>query len=336
MKKVLVTTPTAPISNKISSHRAAQAVIYADQIASSGNYQVDINFGGKITDYSAWDIVAVYHGNDWGGTLNMFGGVKEYANIDSFVSLSNFTGEVWSLAIEFPKYSQMLKERLGKSDSAHPDWAKVNWHRLSEIESTATPVNPNSLCSQQDKIGIGDSHGISMYRTGWMVNSVPYKTLHGALSLGLESFILPERTYSEIEFYFGNIDIRHHLFRQDNPEEATKKLAREYVDQAKAVAKEYGAKVKLWEPLPIENPTRKLPKTGYYKGQPFYGSWAQRDQIRKVFIQALEEYCGGDVQLFKWTDPLLNNLGELDFRCMEKPQSVHLSREFYPHWQGKA
>ena len=32
---------------------------------------------------------------------------------------------------------------------------------------------------------------------------------------------------------------------------------------------------------------------------------------------------------------LMNDKKELDFDKMEKPQSVHLSRASYPHWQGK-
>ena len=31
---------------------------------------------------------------------------------------------------------------------------------------------------------------------------------------------------------------------------------------------------------------------------------------------------------------LLNKKGELDFDYMEKPQSIHLSREYYPYWTG--
>jgi hypothetical protein len=32
---------------------------------------------------------------------------------------------------------------------------------------------------------------------------------------------------------------------------------------------------------------------------------------------------------------MINGIGELDFKFMEKPKSVHLSRQAYPHWQGK-
>ena len=86
-----------------------------------------------------------------------------------------------------------------------------------------------------------------------------------------------------IEFYFGNIDIRHHLCRQDNPEQATKELVRKYVEQARAIANFHNATIRLYEPLPIENPSRKIPKTGWHKGAPFCGDWPSRNFVRKLF-----------------------------------------------------
>jgi len=336
MKTVLVTTPTAPISERISSHRGAQGVIYADQIA-SGGYKVEINFAGKIEDYSKYDIVAVYHGNDWGGSFNMYGGVKAYGNIDSLISLSQFKGEVWSLAIEFPKYSEMIKPRLEKSQDAHPDWKKVDWKRLSEIENTAIQKDTNLFIKDCTKIAFGDSHAISMYRGKWMINSVPFKTLHGALKMGFESFLKYDRQYTEIETYFGNIDIRHHLCRQTDPIQSTKDIVSRYIEECQKISDKYGATIKIWEPLPIENESRKLPKTGYYDGTPFYGSWEERNKIRNLFIETLDSKLQNNkkISLFKWTKPLINSKGELDFEAMEKPQSVHLSRKSYPHWQGE-
>jgi hypothetical protein len=148
--------------------------------------------------------------------------------------------------------------------------------------------------------------------------------------MGLSSFI-PKGEFTNAEFYFGNIDIRHHLCRQSDPAEATRDLVQRYVEDVKKLDFQ---SVKIWEPLPIENESRKLPKTGYYKGTPFYGTWTQRNEIRKIFIAELEKYSTERVSIFKWTDHLLNAAGELDFEHMEKPQSVHLSRAAYPHWQG--
>ena len=330
---ILVTTPMAPISERISSHRAAQGAIYADQLASAG-YDVTVNFGGKIVNYNDWDILAVYHGNDWGGTANMFGGVKAYAAIDQIVSLSKFKGEVWSLAIPFPNYTGMIKPRVDKEPQAHPAWGDVDWENLSRMIS-AKVVNANTFV-KTGKFAFGDSHAISMYRRGWQINSVPFKTLHGALDMGLKLFV-PDEKYDELEVYFGNIDIRHHLLRQPDPKKAVQQLVQRYVEQAKALKASVKAEViRIWEPLPIENESRKLPKTGYYKGTPFYGSWAERKEIRDIFVDELLSNSGSDgVDIFQWTAKLLNSAGELNFEAMEKPQSVHLSRAYYPHWTGK-
>lgn len=329
--KVLITTPMAPISERISSHRAAHGAIYGDQLKCMG-YDVTINYGGKIEDYNSFDTVAVYHGNDWGGTVNMFGGVKQYGAIDQIIRLSKFKGTVISLAIDFPKYSEMIKPRVDKEPKSHPDWKMVDWVNLSRIESSAKVVNTD-LELQSTKIAIGDSHALSMYRPGWKLNCIPYKTLYGAISLGLKSLVFPNKlNYDEIEVYFGNIDIRHHLLRQNDPNSATRDLVSAYVSQCKDLAKTYNVKVTIWEPLPIEDESRKLPKTGYYKSTPFYGSWNDRNEIRKLFVKELEANAGDDVKIFKWVSKLMNIEGQLDFECMEKPQSVHLSRQFYPHW----
>ena len=51
MNNILL-TGLGPISNKIASHKAAQAIIYADQIKEAGS-TIDINLvSNKITDYS--------------------------------------------------------------------------------------------------------------------------------------------------------------------------------------------------------------------------------------------------------------------------------------------
>lgn len=329
--KVLITTPMAPISERISSHRAAHAAIYADQLKCMG-YDVTVNYGGKIEDYNAFDTVAVYHGNDWGGTVNMFGGVKQFGSIDQIVRLSKFTGKVLSLTIDFPKYSEMIKPRVDKEPESHPDWKLVDWINLAQIETFATVINTD-LELESTKLAIGDSHALSMYRPGWKLNCVPYKTLYGAITSGLKSFVLPNKLkYDEIEVYFGNIDIRHHLLRQSNPEAATRDLVAGYIQQCEDLVKTYSCKVTIWEPLPIENESRKLPKTGYYKGTPFYGTWDDRAAIRNLFVEHLHKNAKGDVKVFQWVSKLMNLKGELDFACMEKPQSVHLSKEFYPHW----
>ena len=324
---ILVTSPFTHISSNIHSHRAAQAAIYAEQLSLEYSPHVHLDRTGNIApDPNAFDDVYVYHGNDWGGSLNLFGGMKNYNNIGNLIRYSKIKSPVYSLWIDHPKYSEMLEPRM-KGD-IHPDWHLIDWENLKKLEATAITIREIETVN---RVVAGDSHAICMYRPGWFVNSVPFKTLHGALKQGLQSFIEP---YHEIaEFYFGNIDVRHHLCRRPRPEESTRNLANRYYEQLSQLDL---AKVYAYELLPIENESRALPKTGYYKGTPFYGTWEQRETIRLIFKDEMKKLCAqGSVNFIEWTDYLKNDKGELDFDCMEKPKSVHLSRNSYPHWQGR-
>ena len=323
---ILVTSPFTHISSNIHSHRAAQAAIYANQLEETG-FDVHLDRTGDIhPDINSFEEIYVYHGNDWGGSLNLFGGMKNYGGINNLIRYSQFKGTVYSLWIDHPKYSEMLEPRM--KGEIHPDWAKVDWENLKRIEQTAKTIKQ---LTATNRVVAGDSHAICMYRPGWFINSVPFKTLHGALSQGLSSFIGSEHEIAE--FYFGNIDVRHHLCRRPRPEESTRNLANRYYEQLSQLDL---AKVCAYELLPIENESRALPKTGYYKGTPFYGTWEQRETIRLIFKDEMKKLCAqGSVNFIEWTDYLKNDKGELDFNCMEKPKSVHLSRNSYPHWQGR-
>lgn len=331
--KLLLTQPLSPVSNKIHSHKASQGIIYADQLKNAGMDVTVHMTGNQLLDYNAYDTVALYHGNDWGGSLNLFGGLENYANIEYIIALSNFRGAVWSLAIDMPDYWGMLYPRV--EDAIRNDkkmnklWKQVDWVGLKDLQERAITYDPN-LAKRYNKIAIGDSHAICMYRPGWMNVSTPFKTLHGAISMGFDSFI-PEGKYNEIEVYFGNIDIRHHLMRMPSPVEATRDLAARYIKECQRIEQMYGANVKIWELLPIENESRVLPKTGYYKGTAYTGTQKERDMLRKIFKA---ELLKGPIPVFEWVNDMINDKGELDFEFMEKPKSVHLSRASYPHWTG--
>ena len=331
--KLLLTQPLSPVSNKIHSHKAAQGIIYADQLKNAGMDVTVHMTGNQLTDYNAYQTVALYHGNDWGGSLNLFGGLENYANIEYIIALSNFRGAVWSLVIDMPDYHGMLYPRVEKAikegKKINRLWHDVNWAGLKDVQDRAIIYDPN-LAKRYDKIAIGDSHAICMYRPGWMNVSTPFKTLHGAINMGFDKFI-PEGEYKEIEVYFGNIDIRHHLMRMSDPVQSTKELAQKYIQECLRIKDLYKANVTIWEQLPIENESRVLPKTGYYKGVPFTGTQKERDNLRKIFKEELKR---GPVPVFEWVDHMINEAGELDFEYMEKPKSVHLSRASYPHWQG--
>lgn len=335
--KAILNCPFIPIASRMASHRGAQGAVYADMIRQTG-LELDVNWSGKIHDHNAYDVLYVYHGNDWFGTMNLYGGMYAFPYAFNTRNLSQFKGKVYSLAIPFPAYHEMIAQKIeamkGKPRPIQKEWTEVDLKNLERMHKTAEVVKFPHIT---DKIVIGDSHSICMYRPGWTVNSVPFKTLNGAISMGLESFITevaPVKSFSEVEFYFGNIDVRHHLCRvSPDHRRNAEELATKYYQ---AVLDLPVKKKAIYELLPLENESRKLPKTGYYKDRPFWGTWSQRNEARKVFNDTVERLCSsGKVRFIRWTDYLLNSKGELDFDFMEKPQSIHLSREYYPHWQGE-
>ena len=231
--KCLLMSPFTPISKSISSHRAAQGIIYADQIKQSG-VDIDVATTGNLKNVHDYDTIYIYHGNDWGGTLNLFGGLKEFPHVDNFLNFSKFKGKVYSLIIDFPDYYEQLKHKVDLANSKNklidPRWNQVDWNNIIRMQKEAETITPN-LLKAYPNIAIGDSHAICMYRPGWINYSIPFKTLHGALKMGLNSFIKPsDNKFENIEFYFGNIDVRHHLLRQPDPIEATKEIVKEYKD----------------------------------------------------------------------------------------------------------
>lgn len=316
--KNIINCPFIPIAKRVASHRGAQGVMYGDQIREKYGH-CDVNYGGEITDHNSYDNLWVYHGNDWSGGLNMFGGVYGFPYVRNTVNFSKFEGKVYSIGMEFPPYHEMIKNKLESAKREYQEeWDEVDLHNLERMYVEAEVVDyPNKT----GKIVIGDSHSICMYRPGWTINSVPFKTLNGAINDGFDKYI--PGPYEELHCYFGNIDVRHHAIRlEQKPEE----LADRYITEAE----KYNAKI--YELLPIENESRKIPQSGYYKGEPFYGTWQERTDFRNQFNDYIEKEYG----IIRWTQHLYNEEGELDFRYMEKPKSIHLSREFYPYWNGMA
>jgi len=334
MKQLLV-SPVTPISPRATSHRGAQAEIYADQIERHTDHPVEVAYSGHDLDPSEYQVVYTYQGNDWGGSLNLFGGLDDQTAFKSITFFSRLKPEkIFSLAIKHPNYRGLFEERLMKSKSQDQveKWHQVDWNQLDFLQQNAQVWE--RVPGPTAKSSIGDSHAICLYRPGNAVNSIPFKTLHGALDHGLINFWpIDQGSPEHVEFYFGNIDIRHHLCRYDSEE--TIRLAKEYVLQAEIVANLTKKGVSIYEPLPIENESRVVPKTGWYKGTPFYGSWEERNGRRSLFIDTLDSLKSDRVKIVHWTNYLTNSKGELDFKHMEKPRSVHLARSSYPYWLGR-
>lgn len=325
--KNLISGPFGTVPKNISSHKGAQGYMYGAMVAEKyGNCVVN---NGK-EDYSNYDRIFTYHGNDWKADntgLNLFGGVGGFGGIDNTVAFSKFQGEVVSLHFDFPDYAKMVTDRITAAESkgkpVQPQWYDIDLDNLTRMHKEAKTVRyPNK--GTATNMVCGDSHSICMYRPGYMINSTPFKTLNGALNEGLETFIDPSA--KNVEFYFGNIDIRHHVCRLEGGYEThVNDLCYRYIEQLNQL------NAKCYELLPIEHESRKVPGSGFYKKQPFWGSWSERTAAKNLFNSRMKE-AG---LLIEWTNYLLNDSNELSFDHMEKPRSIHLSRGSYPYWTGE-
>jgi hypothetical protein len=350
--KTIIAAPFIPMSFQITSHRAAQGIIYADLLKHYHTDDISVSLSrpsvqgpeakesNKTEDFNEYDRLYIYHGNDRkadAGDLNFFGGTRNFPHAYNIRNISKFKGEVYSIGYDMPDYATMLEHKItghekrdGTLDTMVPEFLEVDIDNLRAMQERAITIIPQH--PSWSGLVIGDSHAICMYREGYNVNSVPFKTLYGALELGLKSFI-NKNDIKDIECYFGNIDIRHHICRQDDHKQAIRDLVDRYVDQVDSLDME--SKV-IYELLPIENERRNLPKSGWYLGEKFHGTWAERNAARLYFKEySMKRVQGTSVEFREWLTPsYYNELGELDFKAMERPKSVHLSREYYPHWQG--
>jgi hypothetical protein len=209
-------------------------------------------------DWNIYDKLIIYHGvNFKKGSFNIIGGLNQEI-IQRCKKLESFKGEIISLdGFQLSDFS--IKRKLNLYN---------NYKNINEIE---LPI--------KNKIVIGDSHSISVWpNKEYSISRNDGKTLFGFLKENLDLSI-----YEHCILYFGNIDIRFHLARQTNPELATKDLFNRYCDYAL----KYNCT--LTTLLPIENESRKIPKSGQYKGKNFYGSKELRKELRnriKVFNMA--------------------------------------------------
>lgn len=169
------------------------------------------------------------------------------------------------------------------------------------------------------KMVLGDSHSLSVWREGFSIERMDGKTLFGYLNIANEYEL--NQKYDETITYFGNIDLRFHLCRQPDPVQATKDLALQYVEFSRNLTN--NTMVLL---LPVEHESRKIPNTGKYKGENFFGTRDERMFLRSIFndiiINSGEKYIS-------WPEEWVCETGEKMLSYLEPKQSVHLRPKYY-------
>lgn len=294
------------ISNPVkslNSHNGGWTLVCKSIIEQKFDCKLDIL--SEKDNWDLYDILIINEGvNFKSGIYNFFGGVQESTEI-KLNKLKQFTNKVYSINQEID-YNDMCKKRK--------ELKEFNYNfKIPEVLDLSTCFT---------KLILGDSHSISVYKPKYSISRNDGKTLHGFLKNGIKNYI--ENLTEELVFYAGNIDVRFHINRIPYPENNIENLCYELEKQLKELNLK---KISLVGLLPIENESRKIPGTGKYKGQCFYGSQNERMYYVRYFNKLYKEMCKRNNWTFLEWD--FNYEKELSFNNMEAKQSVHLRPSSY-------
>jgi hypothetical protein len=317
-KMNVLTNPISNIPKLKNSHVLGWSLVWAKQL----NAGIDHACSDEIKSYNT---VYIEHGVNFGGTLNLFGGANKeiFDRINRIVSHNN----VVSLDFDMPAWGEQLKKRIGAPttyEGITEQWCDALTKRLSTIKSLKQQNLPN-VSNHFDGICVGDSHSPAFSRITDIVLRENGKTLYGTLKRGLINEFRGLKPFGNITFCYGSIDVRHHLLRHQNLN--LNEILDEYVKQAFAIQQENKCDISFAAPVPVEYEARRLPKTGYFKGTPFFGSRQERLDITYRIIEGLNKRKVNVIQPpAEWYKM---DGEEYAKTYMENSSSVHISPQYY-------
>lgn len=315
----VLTNPISNIPQLKNSHVLGWSLVWKDQLDATIDHKCSPNIANAETVY-------IEHGVNFGGTLNLFGGATKeiYDRINRVAAHPNVVSLDW----EMPDWGDQLKKRINAPttyEGITAEWCDALSLRLSKVRS----LKQENLLQVSNKftgISVGDSHTPAYSRKDDIVLRENGKTLYGTLKRGLISEFRGLKPFGKVTFSYGSIDIRHHILRHKdfNLED----MLTEYVKQGRAIEAEYGCDVWYTIPVPVEYEDRRLPKTGYFKGTPFYGCREDRLTLTYRWMERLNNISGNKtvmppIEWYKMDGEKYANT------YMENSSSVHISPQFY-------
>lgn len=290
-----------------------------------------VSIAGKDTDLASADVLMLDHGVNFGGSLNLFGGVTDEV-CDRLEQILDGTAMLLSLDMAMPDYVAQLEKRIGQS-TCSPRLAPMLNALRSRFESAYTHHQSHLGLK---KLTIGDSHSTAFAPAGSMVDRNNGATLFGALKNDLIGAALQNYpTAEELTLVFGSIDLRHHIGRRPDPMAALEELVQRYHLAVQPLLDRF-SKVEVCYAMPVEHEGRKIPQTGFYEGTPFAGSREDRLKWTSYFGMLLDEHFGPE-NVVSPPDTWYGTPGEkFADECMELSSSVHLSPTHYRRrkWGG--
>ena len=257
------------------------------------------------------DTLYLDHGANFSGGLNLFGGFTQ--DLKDRIDIMLECTRIVSLDREMPDYGNMLKSRKDVQDK---NWCDQITTKLSEAKALV------SSDLEYDWLAIGDSHTAAYSRNNSCVVKQDGTTLFGQNNSDFEYIRshLKKRDFKGLTISLGNIDVRHHICRLESDWKSM-------YDELFRFGDSLSIDVEYSVPLPIEYEQRKLPKSGYYKGKPFWGSREERLDLVYSIIEYMKSLDINYVQPpNEW---YIMDCEEYAKTYMEFGGSVHLSPEYY-------
>jgi hypothetical protein len=257
------------------------------------------------SNWDEYDMLFINEGVNYKpGVYNFFGGVQD-STVEKLKKLHRFRGKVYAINDEID-YNDMINKRK----------------ELSSLELTFEVPEVFDMSTATDDLVLGDSHSISVHRPGQSISRNDGKTLYGFLKKGIRNYVPP--SVKKLTIYAGNIDVRFHVERLPQPEITVENLCLNLERQLQRINIESICIVGL---LPIESEIRKIPNTGKYKGQSFFGSREDRSLTVLHFNRLFSEICKRNGwEYLRWD---FDYSKELSYDHMEARQSVHLRPTSY-------
>lgn len=314
----ILTNPISNIPKLKNSHVLGWSLVWADQLEAAIDNTCSPNIANASTVY-------IEHGVNFGGTLNLFGGATKeiFDRINRVAAHPN----VVSLDFDMPDWGEQLKKRIGAPTTYSgitEQWCDALSKRLKTVPSLKQE-GLLQISKKFDGISVGDSHTPAFSRDTDIVLRENGKTLYGTLKRGLATEFRGLKPFGNVTFCYGSIDVRHHILRHErfNLDD----MLDEYVRQAVMIQRQYGCDISFTAPVPVEYEERRLPKTGYFKGTPFFGSRQDRLDLTYRIIEGLNKR---KVNLIMPPEEWYKMDGEKYAKTyMENSSSVHISPQYY-------
>ena len=330
-------------SDRSNSSKFESLCQYAIDVAEALGEEAEIvstnKLANKGSDFSRYSKIVLFEHptsfvgrNGWCG----FTSPNVVTQHSQLMEVLDYKGEVIGCYMELQKQDVWIA-RLGARRKHHTT-GQWKWPTDEELYDMFDRGITNSMTSAFKKVrltrpvyAVGDSHTLMMWKPGSTAEAIPAKTLYSTLRDGLLS-VVPS-TAVDLTLCFGNIDLRHHFNRQENPVESAEELAKEYVRQAS----ELNLKdTKICKLLPIISLDRRVSNAYFYKGEPHSGTLEERMNLREKFNAALDHYAKSskNVIILDHPDSFYDQDGLFAKKAVERTNGgIHLASNFY-EWRA--